>query len=97
MVLELYYVFGLLLILQSLLQSGISLRGLYRYSRNPMYIAYFIYILSCVLLTQSSLLLLILVVFQIATHWIILAEENWCKERFHNDYIEYMEKTRRYL
>lgn len=78
-------------------ENGFNLKGLYKYSRNPMYIAYFIYILGCVLLTQSLLLLLILIFFQIATHWIILSEEEWCKEEFGNGYIEYMKKVRRYL
>lgn len=77
-------------------KNGINLKGLYRYSRNPMYIAYFIYILGCVLLTQSLLLLLILILFQIATHWIILSEEKWCKVEFGNEYVEYMKKVRRY-
>ena len=79
------------------MKSGINLRGLYKYSRNPMYIAYFIYFLGCVLLTYSLSLLLILITFQVATHWIIIAEEKWCQDRFGNEYIEYMKKVRRYL
>lgn len=78
-------------------KSGINLRGFYRYSRNPMYIGYFIYFLGCVLLTQSLSLLLILMSFQISTHFIIISEEKWCREEFSSDYIKYMEKVRRYL
>jgi protein-S-isoprenylcysteine O-methyltransferase Ste14 len=71
------YGLGILLCLASVLnfaepaKNGINLKGLYRISRNPMYLAYFIYFLGCVLLTQSLLLLAILMVFQISAHWII--------------------------
>jgi protein-S-isoprenylcysteine O-methyltransferase Ste14 len=44
--------------------SGINLNGLYRVSRNPMYIAHFIYFLGCVFLTQSLILLLLLICFK---------------------------------
>ena len=78
-------------------ENGINLKGLYRVSRNPMYVAYFIYFLGCVLLTQSLILLAILLVFQISAHWIILSEERWCVKKFGEEYIKYMKKVRRYI
>lgn len=78
-------------------ENGINFKGLYRVSRNPMYVAYFIYFLGCVLLTQSLILLAILLVFQISTHWIILSEERWCIKKFGEEYINYMNKVRRYI
>ena len=77
--------------------KGINIKGLYRLSRNPMYLAYFIYFLGCVLLTRSLILLTILIVFQISTHWIILSEERWCIETFGEEYEDYMRKVRRYI
>lgn len=71
--------------------------GLYRISRNPMYVAYFIYFLGCVFLTGSILLLLLLCVFAVSSHWIILSEERWCIEKFGAEYVEYMKKVRRYI
>ena len=77
------YGLGVLLCIASVLnfakpaENGINLKGLYRISRNPMYMAYFIF-LGCVLLTRSLLLLAILMAFQISSHWIILSEERWC-------------------
>ena len=79
------------------LQNGINVNGLYHISRNPIYIAYFVYFLGCVLLTHSLILLALLIVFQISAHWIILSEERWCIEEFGEEYINYMEKVRRYL
>lgn len=78
-------------------ENGINLNGLYRISRNPMYVAYFIYFLGCVLLTQSLLLFVILIVFQISAHWIILSEERWCIEKFGEEYKSYMKEVRRYI
>ncbi|HEX3018072.1 MAG TPA: isoprenylcysteine carboxylmethyltransferase family protein [Caproicibacter sp.] len=78
-------------------ENGINLNGLYRISRNPMYMAYFIYFLGCVLLTESLPLLAILVVFQISAHWIILSEERWCIKKFGEEYKKYMNKVRRYI
>lgn len=77
--------------------NGINLNGLYRVSRNPMYIAYFIYFLGCVFLTQSWILLVLLICFQISAHWIILSEERWCIKKFGEEYIKYMNKVRRYI
>ena len=78
-------------------ENGINLNGIYLVSRNPMYVAYFIYFLGCVLLTQSFILLAILLVFQISAHWIILSEERWCVKKFGEEYINYMNKVRRYI
>jgi len=97
------YGLGVLLSLVSVLnfaipaENGINLKGLYRVSRNPMYLAYFVYFLGCVLLTQSLILLAILLVFQISAHWIILSEERWCVKKFGEEYLNYMNKVRRYI
>jgi protein-S-isoprenylcysteine O-methyltransferase Ste14 len=36
-------------------------------------------------------------VFQISAHWIILSEERWCVNKFGQEYINYMNKVRRYI
>lgn len=71
--------------------------GIYRFSRNPMYVAYFIIFIGCVFLTRSWILLGIVAVFQISAHWIIFAEERWCAEKFGEAYKQYMKKVRRYI
>ena len=78
-------------------ENGINLKGLYRVSRNPIYVAYFIYFLGCVLLTYSLILLILLIIYQVSAHWIILSEERWCVKEFGEKYIEYMKKVRRYI
>lgn len=78
-------------------RNGINIYGLYRVSRNPMYVSYFIYFLGCVLFTQSLVLLAFLIVFQICAHWIILSEERWCLMTFGDEYKKYMDRVRRYI
>ncbi|MBA2853861.1 protein-S-isoprenylcysteine O-methyltransferase Ste14 [Methanococcus maripaludis] len=77
--------------------SGINLNGLYQVSRNPMYIAYFLSLLGCVFLTQSMILLVLVICFQISAHWIILSEERWCIKEFGEEYLKYMDRVRRYI
>lgn len=72
-------------------------KGLYALSRNPMYVAYFVYFTGCALLTQSLILFSIVLLFQISAHWIILAEERWCAEVFGEEYRRYRMRVRRYL
>ncbi|MDO4324166.1 MAG: phospholipid methyltransferase [Lachnospiraceae bacterium] len=59
--------------------------------------AYFICFVGMAALTRSWILLGIILVFQISAHWIILAEERECIERFGASYEEYMKKVRRYI
>lgn len=97
------YFLGLSLLLLTVIhfatpaESGLNQKGVYRYSRNPMYVAYFIYFLSCALLTQSILLLGVTLIFQVSAHWIILAEERWCQQEFGETYCQYKQKVRRYI
>ncbi|MEG1207469.1 MAG: isoprenylcysteine carboxylmethyltransferase family protein [Angelakisella sp.] len=97
------YVIGIILLIVSVVsfatpaKSGINESGIYRLSRNPMYVAYFVFFFGCVLLTQSLVLLAVVLVFQITSHWIILSEERWCIRKFGNEYRQYMERVRRYI
>ncbi|MDE6700727.1 MAG: phospholipid methyltransferase, partial [Acetatifactor sp.] len=77
--------------------TGMNRNGIYKFSRNPMYVAYFICFAGMALLTQSLILLVQVVVFQISAHWIILAEERWCMEKFGTTYEKYMKEVGRYI
>ena len=77
--------------------NGMNTKGLYRYSRNPMYVAYFVCFLGIAFLTKSMIFFLILVIFQTAAHWIILSEERWCLEKFGKSYQDYQDRVRRYI
>lgn len=77
--------------------NGMNVKGLYRISRNPMYISYFLCLLGCVLVSSSWTLFIMLMIFQISSHWIILSEERWCLVKFGDEYMSYMNRVRRYI
>lgn len=39
----------------------------------------------------------ILLIFQVSVHFMILAEERWCRETFGEPFLNYLHKVRRYL
>jgi protein-S-isoprenylcysteine O-methyltransferase Ste14 len=77
--------------------TGFRKTGTYRFSRNPMYVGYALYFLGCVFLAASWALFAAFCLFQISTHFMILAEERWCLKEFGEGYREYMGKVRRYI
>lgn len=97
------YIAGLALLTFSVIHfsrpddAGLNTGGVYRFSRNPMYVAYFLYFVGIAALARSALLFGVVVVFQFAAHWIILAEERECLEKFGASYAQYCKKVRRYF
>ncbi len=78
-------------------ESDMSAKGVYRLSRNPMYIAYFLCCLGMAPLSHSWIMAGIAAALQISGHWVILAEERWCLTRFGDAYARYMQEVPRYL
>lgn len=97
------YLIGLVLCIVTMVNfsspegNGLNAKGLYKYSRNPMYLSYFICFVGMSILTKSIILFCMVIVFQMSSHWIILSEERWCIERIGADYKKYMKKVRRYF
>ncbi len=97
------YLLGLILCAVSIISfsspsaQGLNTKGIYRFSRHPMYMSYFICFTGCALLTESWILGGIILVFQISSHWIILAEERECEKQFGEDYSRYKKEVRRYI
>jgi protein-S-isoprenylcysteine O-methyltransferase Ste14 len=72
--------------------------GLYRLSRNPMYLGVIFIVFGEALLLQNYLLLFYSVLLFIIFHIIVIyVEEPHLKAKYGNDYIKYMENTRRWL
>lgn len=78
-------------------EQGINTNGLYRFSRNPIYVAFFLFLLGSSMMTQSLILFVLVIIYQVSVHWIILSEERWCLTEFGDQYKRYMERVRRYL
>jgi protein-S-isoprenylcysteine O-methyltransferase Ste14 len=72
--------------------------GLYRYVRNPMYVAGLIGLLGWILWSPSFSLILVFIIFFIATHlFITLYEEPNLKKRFGESYEQYLHQVPRWI
>jgi protein-S-isoprenylcysteine O-methyltransferase Ste14 len=72
-------------------------RGIYRYSRNPMYVSFSLIMLGVAFIGQSILLLVIWAGSTIATHILIRGEERYCIETYGESYDRYLKQTPRYF
>ena len=77
--------------------SGLVDRGVYRLSRNPMYVAYPLCFAGMALMTCSMALMALTFAFQASARWIVRAEERECARRFGDEYARYAAKVRRWL
>ena len=97
------YVLGIALLTASVIafanpdEHGLATGGVYRFSRHPMYISYFLTFLGITALTKSPILLSLTLVNQLSVHWVILAEERMCANEFGEDYEQYERRVRRYI
>lgn len=99
----LLYVAGLLILAKSTIdyakgyEDGFVDRGIYLFSRNPMYLSYFFIFIGMGLICASWLFILLVLIREGATYWLILAEERWCKTTFGSNYEVYFQKVKRYF
>lgn len=84
-------------------QKGIAISGIYRYSRNPMYVAMFLVFMAFVLMAWQAEpvmavpSLLILILNLIAIHRRVTGEERYLKEKYGSVYTDYAKRTPRYF
>jgi protein-S-isoprenylcysteine O-methyltransferase Ste14 len=71
--------------------------GLFKFSRNPMYLGVYSTIFASILYTANWIILLIGIFVVIIHHKIVLAEEEYLKKTFGKKYIDYCTKVRRYI
>jgi protein-S-isoprenylcysteine O-methyltransferase Ste14 len=73
------------------------IRGLYRYSRHPIYIGVFVQYIGIGIASASGLFLLLIVILIALSILILPAEERLCCEKYGDAYREYMNRTPRWL
>lgn len=78
---------------QTALQEG----GLFRFSRNPMYLGVYTTLFASILYTWNPILLLIGIFIVVVHHLIVLAEEQYLRNVFGAAYADYCRRVRRYL
>jgi len=72
-------------------------KGLYRYSRHPMYVTYFLVFLGTSIATASWLFMLFLILFTVGTVAFVDFEEKGCLEQYGDIYREYRDRTPRWI
>jgi protein-S-isoprenylcysteine O-methyltransferase Ste14 len=72
-------------------------RGIYRFSRNPMYVTAALVFFSMCLVTANILLLAYFIVLAVLQHVMIHAEERICRQKYGSAYQKYLDEVPRYL
>ncbi len=72
-------------------------QGLYRVSRNPIYLVTHIMHISVIFMTLSWILILLFIVQVLCVHFSILIEERYLEKEYGNDYIDFKQKVPRYI
>jgi protein-S-isoprenylcysteine O-methyltransferase Ste14 len=72
-------------------------KGLYKFSRNPMYVGFNLITLASIIHFLSPWTFILGIYSIFVYHLIILGEERFLESRFGTNYINYKEKVRRYL
>lgn len=78
-------------------RTGLKQDGLFRFSRNPMYVGVYATLLAAVLRTLNPILLLVALYVIVVHHKIVLAEEAHLRGVFGDDYRVYCDRVRRYV
>lgn len=77
--------------------TGLKADGLFRVSRNPMYLGVFSTLLASALYTWNPIVLLIAIFVVTVHHKIVLAEEDYLQTVFGEEYLAYCRKVKRYI
>ncbi len=72
-------------------------KGLYRISRNPIYLGTFLIFTGTGIACASWLILLLAVIWIILCDILVIPEERWCLEKYGDAYREYMNRTPKWM
>lgn len=72
-------------------------KGVYQFSRHPMYLATFLICLGSGIAAASWLFIFFSVILALCFHQEALIEERFCLEKFGSDYREYLNRVPRWL
>ena len=80
----------------------VNTTGVYRYSKNPMYVASFFFLLGlCLMGWSTSVWSIVLLIFFILSipfyHWTVLLEEAFLEDKYGEAYLKYKQNIPRYI
>jgi len=68
-------------------------KGIYKYSRHPLYFSCLLALIAIGIATASWIILLVAILFFISVNIITGSEERYCKEKYGDTYIKYLNKV----
>lgn len=78
-------------------ETTLKTGGIYRISRNPMYVGFGLFTIGSVIYTLNLPVAMLGIYSLVVYHLIIKGEERFLQDRFGNDYNNYKKRVRRYL
>jgi len=72
-------------------------KGIYRFSRNPMYFGIFLIFLGTSIACASLIFLLLTTIFMTLSHIVVVYEERFCTQKYGNSYREYLNRIPRWI
>jgi protein-S-isoprenylcysteine O-methyltransferase Ste14 len=72
-------------------------KGIYSYSRHPIYFSNFLALISIGIAAASWIILMFSIISMILTNIVANSEEFYCKEKFGSSYKDYMERTPKWI
>jgi len=72
-------------------------KGIYRFSRNPMYFGMFLIFLGTSIACVSLIFLMLTTIFMILSHIVVVYEERFCTKKYGNAYREYLNRIPRWI
>lgn len=78
--------------------SSLVIRGIYNFTRNPMYLGFLLWLLSFGVFLRNPISLIAIILFVIYINiFQIIPEEHILEEKFGKEYLKYMKNVRRWL
>lgn len=84
-------------------KRGVTKIGIYRLSRNPMYVALFMLLFGITLMAWQAAMITgiitaaISIWISVTVHWSVLTEERFLEGKYGYDYLSYKRKAARYI
>lgn len=100
---SLLYILGMLVVIMALLSFHTTpvdkpvTKGVYRFSRNPMYLGLFLIFIGIGIACVSWLFLLLAAVFISLSSTSVVLEERFCLQKYGSAYREYMNRIPRWI
>lgn len=78
-------------------RTKLKTKGIYRFSRNPIYVAFITLSIAAIIYTVNIFTIVLAIIATYSHHKIILGEEQFLERSFGKEYKEYKKRVRRYL